>query len=434
MSGLEIEKDEQIRQLQEEVCALKQKLADQGWGVQKTREGINVLYKEIEKKNKELERLNNLKSDFVSTVSHELRTPMTITSEGISLVLDEIPGEINDKQRKLLMTSKQNMQRLSEIINDLLDISKIEAGRLELRRGMVDLNKLVKDLVDSYQAVMAENDVSISLDIVDEENFVYIDGNKIIQVLNNLLNNAMKFSPTNGVIEVVVESEDDHVIVNVRDHGAGIEQKNLSKLFKKFQQLGHPTGQKVKGTGLGLAIAKALVEMHGGKIFVESTVGEGTTFSFALPRCEATRRSFERQMDHLLSESRDENQSLALVVVHLEELGGQLESCDVYDLMQVVNAILMEIRQIVTRPRDLVFLYDRSSVYVVLPETNDEGGKMVLTKIEKAMSAFRFLVSSGEARFSLQCTMSVFPDDAQNKEGLMEKALARQNVSDEKDS
>jgi signal transduction histidine kinase len=226
--------------------------------------------------------LDQLKDDFVSTVSHELRTPLAISMEGINLLLDGIPGEINEQQHKILTIEKRNLERLSRIINDLLDISKIEAGKLEIHREKVDICALAEQTQASMKNVADQRGLSMKLSADAGSLYVNADPDRIMQVLMNLVGNAMKFTEK-GSVRTEVRRRDREIECAIIDTGKGIAQEDISELFNKFVQLGRPQVAGEKGTGLGLAISKNIVELHGGRIWVESKVGEGSRFTFSLP-------------------------------------------------------------------------------------------------------------------------------------------------------
>ena len=239
---------------------------------------------DLENKNKELEKLDQLKSDFVSIVSHELRTPLSITKEGISLVLDGIVGEINPKQNKILTTSKDNIDRLARIINSLLDISRIESGRMKLENKNVDLRALINKVAASFEVIAKGKGLELKISLPPEGPLnLYVDEDKLIQVLTNLLGNSFKFTEKGSVGISLIEKEAEMEFV-VSDTGTGIRREYLPKLFNKFMQFGRTAGAGEKGTGLGLSIAKGLIELHGGRIWVESEEGKGAKFIFTLPK------------------------------------------------------------------------------------------------------------------------------------------------------
>ncbi|MDP2652911.1 MAG: hybrid sensor histidine kinase/response regulator [Candidatus Omnitrophota bacterium] len=264
--------------------SLKKMYDDIQWVMQKTNDGIRLLYKELERKNKELQKIDQMKDDFVATVSHELRTPLTIINEGLSLMLDRVLGDLPAQQEDVLRKSKKNVERLISLINDLLDMAKIEAGKIELRLASKDINAIVQSVVDSHFPLIRSKKVSMNYSGPGHEVLTSVDEDKIVQVLNNLLNNAFKFTPEGGHIEVSLAVQDMSVLCAVKDSGIGISKEDMEKLFNKFEQFSHKYSPGVKGTGLGLAICKSLIDLHGGKIWAHSEPGHGTTFYFALPK------------------------------------------------------------------------------------------------------------------------------------------------------
>ncbi|HNX81738.1 MAG TPA: PAS domain S-box protein [Candidatus Omnitrophota bacterium] len=231
----------------------------------------------------ERKRLEQLKDEFVSTVSHELRTPLSITKEGISLVLDRIPGALNQKQEHILSTAKDNTERLARIINDLLDISKIESGRVFLRPELIDMVSLVTKTIASLEPMAIEKKLQLVAHFSQRTIEARIDPDRIIQVFNNLIWNSLKFTHK-GSITVTVNDAGDHLDCCVADTGIGIEEKDLPNLFEKFIQFGRVEGGGDRGTGLGLAIVKGIIEMHKGTIRIESVAGQGTKVLFSLPK------------------------------------------------------------------------------------------------------------------------------------------------------
>jgi signal transduction histidine kinase len=234
--------------------------------------------------NERLKELDRMKSDFVSHVSHELRTPLTAIKGAVDLMLDEVVGPLTEKQIHYLARVKANTQHLAGLINDLLDLAKIESGRVEVRSSRVSLTGLVRDVVEGLRPVAAEKVITLEASIGEPSILVWTDQEKIRQVLMNLIGNAIKFTPVQGRVTVSASrNSGENVQVSVSDTGPGVPPAEREKIFGKFYQVAETNGENSKGTGLGLAIAKALVELHGGKIWVESEPGRGSTFSFTLP-------------------------------------------------------------------------------------------------------------------------------------------------------
>ncbi|MDD5432514.1 MAG: HAMP domain-containing sensor histidine kinase [Candidatus Omnitrophica bacterium] len=244
-------------------------------------------FEELKRRNVQLEaelkKVDQLKTDFISVVSHELRTPLSIIKEGISLVSDGIPGKINKEQEEILETANSNIDRLARIIDNLLDIAKIESGKIVLRKELVNICALVERVVSSFKLNLIDKNLELRTNFPKKELIVYADAGRITQVVINLIGNALKFTQK-GFIEVNIEEKEGVVEFSVIDSGQGIINDDLLKVFSKFQQFERSTGEGTKGTGLGLSIAKGLIEMHNGKIWAESEHGKGSKFTFSLPK------------------------------------------------------------------------------------------------------------------------------------------------------
>ncbi|UCC94424.1 MAG: PAS domain-containing protein [Candidatus Omnitrophota bacterium] len=227
--------------------------------------------------------LDNLKASFVSNVSHELRTPLIAVDKSLTLLLDKTAGPLSSEQEQFLSIASRNLKRLSILINDLLDISKLEAGKMELHYQSVSIKKVINEAVESFTNWAETKSIKLTKRIQDGIPEMNIDPNKIIQVLNNLIGNALKFTPDNGEITIEANTAKGAVQISVKDTGSGIPQGDIPKIFDKFYQTAERAPTDISGTGLGLSIAKEIVDLHGGDIWVESNKSEGATFIFTLP-------------------------------------------------------------------------------------------------------------------------------------------------------
>jgi signal transduction histidine kinase len=241
------------------------------------------LFREIEDKSRQIEAANRHKSEFLANMSHELRTPLNAII-GFSEVLGErMFGELNEKQAEYTEDILSSGRHLLSLINEILDLSKVEAGRMELELATFDLPLAI----DNARTFVRERATKhgINLDVtVDERLGDFVgDERKIKQILLNLLSNAVKFTPEGGRIGIKARQADGSVEISVSDTGIGISPEDQSNIFEEFRQVGGDYAHKREGTGLGLTLAKKFVELHGGKIWVESEVGKGSTFSFTLP-------------------------------------------------------------------------------------------------------------------------------------------------------
>jgi PAS domain S-box-containing protein len=230
-----------------------------------------------------LKELDKMKSSFVSNVSHELRTPLTAIKASADNMLDGLVGDLSEKQTRYLARIKSNADRLARLINDLLDLSRIEAG-INLKPTNLDLVTIAKEVTEILRPVAAEKLITLTIESPENTLTAWADPDKISEVLMNLLGNAIKFTPTRGKVTLSLRRNgNEWVKISVADTGPGIPSEEANRIFDKFYQVTPAQKQKASGTGLGLSITKALVEMHGGKIWLESEVCRGIIFSFTLP-------------------------------------------------------------------------------------------------------------------------------------------------------
>jgi len=229
-----------------------------------------------------LKEIDSMKSEFVSTVSHEFRTPLTSMNMGLSMVINEDTGELNEEQRELLEAAYEDVERLTELVNDLLDLSKIESGRIEMEFDKVDVNDIIEKTLNPFYKQAEEKGIALKFKQSEDNVFAYADPSKISWVISNLVGNALRYADE-GKIEVDAEIKGRRVLVSVADNGPGIPREYQSKIFDKFVRAGNDKDEK-SGTGLGLAISKEIITAHNGRIWVDSEEGEGSTFSFYIPR------------------------------------------------------------------------------------------------------------------------------------------------------
>lgn len=229
-----------------------------------------------------LEEVSHLKTEFVSLVSHELRTPLTSIQGYVKLLLEGHTGKLNALQSEFLTTVNRNTEKLIALVNDLLDISRIESGRLELFMEPLDLSEVVANEIETLKAQANEKDIQIIVDFEEGLTKVKADSHRLGQIISNLLSNAIKYSPPHSKVKITANQMGKNVLVKVIDSGIGIAPEERAKLFQRFYRSSDQAVQSTHGTGLGLAITRYLVEMHGGKIWVESEKGQGSTFSFTI--------------------------------------------------------------------------------------------------------------------------------------------------------
>ncbi|HVP00050.1 MAG TPA: PAS domain S-box protein [Bryobacteraceae bacterium] len=243
---------------------------------------LTATNQELAMRNEEIERANRLKTEFVASMSHELRTPLHTIIGFAELVAEELEGPLNEKQKRFIGHIYKDSLHLLELINDVLDISRIEAGRLELRKTTFDLTAATDEVLATIRPQALAKSLHLDETAVPRAQ-LHADRVRFKEILYNLLSNAIKFTPEGGRISVNTEISDGFANITVRDSGIGIPAWELSSIFDKFYQVGSTTRGVKEGTGLGLAITKQLVEAHGGKIWVQSDSGQGSSFHFSMP-------------------------------------------------------------------------------------------------------------------------------------------------------
>ncbi len=285
-----METNEKLEKFTEELTRAKEEQEVQSWGLQKANDGIKALYQELEQKNSKLSKLSQLKDDFVSIVAHELRNPLGVVREAAALVLDGLVGPVPEDQKKYLEMIKNTGDRLIHITTDLLDLAKIESGKIVLNFEPMDFLSLAKQACEGIMLRANKKGLTVSEDFPSEKIEISGDFEKLLQVMTNLLSNALKATEKGG-ITVEVKDLGKEVRCAVKDTGVGISQGNFSRLFGKFEQFGKPGPSTEKGSGLGLLISKSIVEAHGGRIWAESEPGKGSSFLFTLPKNQSQQQN-----------------------------------------------------------------------------------------------------------------------------------------------
>jgi signal transduction histidine kinase len=238
--------------------------------------------RELEARNEEVEAANRLKSEFLANMSHELRTPLHTVIGFAELLGEQLKGPLNDDQKRFVQHIYRDSRHLLNLINEVLDLSKIEAGKVRLQLETLQLAKVLEDALSSIRQQGNSKDLSITVRVGPSIS-IRADRLRLRQVLYNLLSNAVKFTHAGGRIEVSATIEKDFARISVQDTGIGIAREYHESVFETFQQVGEVAVGTREGTGLGLAISKRLVEEHGGHIWVESEAGKGSRFTFTIP-------------------------------------------------------------------------------------------------------------------------------------------------------
>lgn len=256
-----------------------QELADQ---LKAERADLEKVNRELELRNSEVERANRLKSEFLASMSHELRTPLHSISGFADLLMEQIAGELKEKQKHYVGRIKNAATHLLSLINDILDLSKIEAGHLELHQQPFEISQSLTEVLDTLAPLITEKSLELA-NSVQPDITLLADRIRFKQIMLNLLSNAVKFTPNGGKIQITSSTSEHSLEISVSDTGIGIASEEQAAIFDEFHQVSATTKGVKEGTGLGLAITRHLVESHGGKIWVESQLGKGSRFTFRLP-------------------------------------------------------------------------------------------------------------------------------------------------------
>lgn len=295
-----------------------------------------TLYEIKEQTNKKLERLERLKSEFISIVSHELRTPLTAIKNSMDIILSGKAGGLTDAMDKFMNMGRRNVTRLAGIINDLLDLSKIEAGKMDFKFETINIEPVIEYVKSSLEEMAKEKNLVLKTKIEDNCAEIYADLHRLEQVLTNLVSNAIKFTPESGQIEIrtsLVDAKEinyveifneelkqlhgKYLLVCVKDNGIGIAQENLAHVFDKFAQIENSLSRKVGGSGLGLPITRQLIEAHNGRIWCNSKPDKGSSFYFAIPVANETNK-FMLKFKQAIQSAKINNSSLSLIKIKAE--------------------------------------------------------------------------------------------------------------------
>ncbi len=336
----------------------------------------------LKKANDDLKKVNLMKSEFVSYASHELRTPLTSIKNAISILVKEKAGPCNDTQAHFLKIAARNIDRLSELINDVLDLSKLEAGKLEFRSSELRLTDVVQNISTLFQAQASERKIQFKSDAMQNLPPVYADADRVEQVLCNLLSNALKFTPEGGRVCISSEKADDWVTISISDTGPGLSEEDQARVFDRFYQGSNGLGQTMKGTGLGLSISKELVELQGGKISVESRSGGGCRFFFTLPvfsQCAIEMVALEKEICRY---PKDSIFSLIRVELHTEEAVHEGISDS-----EIPDKVLDIVRKALQRASD-VMIYQPAfgRILCLLPGTSKTNAMRVKERLDLFLS------------------------------------------------
>jgi signal transduction histidine kinase len=366
----------------------------------------------------ERHRLARLLDDHSSALAHELRTPLTVIREGVQLELDGAGGETPEGKKKRLSLVLKNIDRLSKFTTEILDVAKMGSNKMRLVMERSDMTSLAMEVIEVFTPAAKKRGIEIRKNFDKGVSEVYLDRARVTQVLVNLMDNALKFIKK-GHIEVSVAQQEGFLLCSVADTGGGISPEETPKAFEKFEQFNQPGGEQRPGTGLGLAITKGLVELHGGKIWVESEWGIGTKFFFTLPLYSARELFRLHMMRGGISQARLEKTSLSIVGLHVkdfEAIEQKLAEGKMASLMGQLEAIAK--KNLRNHADNLV--QDAGVLWMMLPLAQKEAAHIAVGRIKAAFQDY-LRTESLPLPIELESRIATFPQDGQTEEALFAK-------------
>ncbi|MFA5349690.1 MAG: PAS domain-containing sensor histidine kinase [Candidatus Paceibacterota bacterium] len=365
----------------------------------------------------ERRRIDRIKNEFISNVSHELRTPLTSVREGISQILEGFLGKTTQRQKEFLSMCLEDIDRLSRIIDGLLDISRIESGKIILKKETLDIVELAKSAVSSLCVKIENKGLELIEDFPKEKTEIYADKDRIIEVFINLLGNAIKFTDK-GKIRVCVKNKPRMIECAVSDTGRGIAKKDLPRVFSRFQQFGRVFGPGEKGTGLGLSIVKSIIELHKGQIRVESKLNKGTKFIFTLFKY-TSRELFRQYIVDGLREAVHNDEPLSIFVFYIEDFAAVKKEFDNKKIGLLMDKFYEIIGGHLRRQADLAVKDDRA-ILLVLPVTKNEYIDSIRMRLTQGLE--EYLTKEGlDKKIKIGAKTAGFPRDGSSPDVLFDK-------------
>ena len=373
---------------------------------------------QLENANQELKRVDEMKSEFVSVASHELRTPLATIKNAVQLVLKGKAGEVNDTQANFLTMAEKNINRLANILNDLLDLSKIEAGKMGMQFEELDLRVSIDFVLSSLKAQADGKSIHLEMEVAKDLPFVYGDREKVEQILTNLIGNATKFTPEGGKVVVSARLSDkvkNAVGISVHDTGIGIPADQLEKIFEKFHQVESPLYHSASGTGLGLAITRGLVEAHQGQIWVESELGKGSTFTFTLPLSRGEKREpqFRFVLDWGFRRAQENHIPFTLFLIEVPNQRGKPKGILLGQLEEMLKKCFV-------RKGDILFKREQDCIWAAFCEADLKGAQVIRQRIAGEIQ--KHFMEDRDPSLVIKVGAATYPEEAITKRELFRRA------------
>ena len=383
-----------------------------------------------------LKHAEELKTDFVSIASHELRNPLTAMKNALDILCTRGAGDLTPAQEKFLTIAVRNASRISSLVSEYLDLSKISLDKVPFEFKPGTVQDIVLPVIEEFRARAAHKKISITIDIPSQLPQILADISKVEQILVNLVENAVKYTPEGGAIaisaqEVQMQVRDNYeqsmVKIVVADTGIGVPENKRELIFNTFYRINRAMEVEEEGMGLGLAVVKKLVERHGGQIHVESNEPRGSRFCFTIPSYEGERRDANLRLlfDREFQRARKNQSSLSLIAIFLENFDALQHQYGEPEARRILGELEASIKRSLYHPADIFISHKKGEILVIICETQKFGAEVICGRIEQnAAKILEPLCAALTAPMRFRFGVAVYPDDAQTQHELFRTALA----------
>ena len=370
----------------------------------------------------EEEASEKTKTEFISAISHELRTPLTSIQSSVSNILAGVTGKVTKKTREYLHAMKSDCHRFADLINDLLDVAKIEAGNMPVSRKVMNVVSIAEDTISQFSDTAGDQDIELTCRVDSHIPPVFADPQRIQQVLWNLINNAITYTQSGGKISVKVYDEGESIVTVVHDTGVGIEPQLQKQIFTKFYQIRRQAGAGSKGSGLGLAICRGILAVHGGSIWVESSKGKGSKFYFSLPKSDPFIILY-KHLHRLAELSPRRSGKTALAIVNFDVPYEQTDNLEPR-VRSIINELLSQSDRFLTGKNDIVIQTEDFEAAFVIEAQQSRQFEDVKSEIKKIV-ANRLRNNCGDTPIMPMWGVAVCPEDATEAKDIEKAARSR---------
>ena len=385
---------------------------------------INVWAETLRDRERELQLLKN---EFLSKMSHELRTPLTSLKSSVALLTDKIPGDLNHKQERCLEIAHHSIDRLALLVEDLLKLSNLEADQVRVSKEPVNIYSLMGDVIQGLAPWVRLQQIQIKNNLAANLPYLYGDRAMLYDAFIKLGHNATKWSPAGGTITFSADVDHDAVRFCIQDEGVGIDPVHFDRLFEKFDQIDRSQGPGYQGAGVGLALCKDIIELHEGKMWVESERHKGSRFYFTIPLYEAT-RDFNQSLKVAMIRAEREHKPLSLVVMSIPHLNKMKDEFGEEIVWRVIEDLEKKLRNVL-RGTDKIFHYTQKEMVAVMARTGREGAEKVRVRILREIKDWSYPVEGKRLKPEIRVGWSTYPSEATEPTALINNALQSVTVS-----